>query len=1683
MHGHDHKQIPPQQPAVQQAAAQQVVSPRRLTPEEQKELNIRLWDALNDPREVQRFLDQGANFHYKRPVRNWTKEITIEWSASAYAFYKIIENFLHNTDTAVISRNYLTVKKLISKMSKSDFDEKFSDNISFYPGQPLFASLILIYEITKAKDFERKIKRLIHVCLEREANPNQVVRDGYSVLLVTTNHRDPLIAELLLLNGADPNQRYPRNADKAGWSFVECAIERDWPSVIILAVEKGVDPDQKLLYGDWTNKTIEQYLKSRGYDKQLQRLKLERESLILEAADEKSLPRLRSLLEERRANFQVKDKKTGDTLLHRAAAAGAGSEVLEYLIKDGKCGVNNNNTRQETPLFQAVDRGHVSTAAHLVHQGAVLDRTYGDAKVTLLEHALTKQCPVPMLDVLARPEPPKTVDQPIQGNLLPSLHLAARAGYTQAIEYFLDAKQADVNAKDQKGDTALQHAIRNKREQAVEVLLRRGARFDNDSKEDRALLDQKDTLPTIKKRLQNHLDSQRKQKEEEQRRAVINPPGVELLSAQPAPLTPTAALFKAADEKSLTQLRALRDPKADFQVRDEKTKDTLLHRAAAAGAESDVVDYLVECGVNSTNARQETPLYHAVDRGHVQTAAHLVQQGAYLDRIYGDEKITLLEHALTKRLPVAMLDVLAKPEPPKTIDQPIQGNQLPSLHLAAHVGHDQAIEYFIDTKKADVNAKDQKGDSALQHAVRQKQEQAVETLLRKGARFDGDSKEDQALLDQKDIPPAIKSRLENHLALQRRQKEERQVHIKKLTDVIFFAMFVDTIKVSPASATSGKTPVSLVEQLLQLALNSGLVLPTIRDEKRFGTFIKHRVLANNLLARQKPKDWYGVLEKDQKQRDQFQHDIQKAVKDYGDFTVNAVAIEIIANEICLNSNLKGKVKLEQLCKWLTTVLMTDPRLKVAPIDEQALQKVLVEELQFSCDETIHATQQEKIYQLRIKAAVDRYLHQRGQLTVDEKLAYELSQRLVDSLRKECKEIQKEKVGMKAKKVGIACRLIMEVLQTYPEGEPVLIFLKENPSRRDNFITVLFEKLKKEKMGNFSIEILEQQQYQNKLRDKIYAWLMSNKIRNISFSRGGSISRIGSPSRFDAKEMEQPEFEFTANQESFIEYFCSQLDDLYCKFKALDLKLVKRIDEKVDMVAKKVEENQDKFPQLNFRGFDIPTGSIAHFLTQAAVYLKDQSIEKAANRMARLFSGHTPTRRGQIVELAAQSIAYRYQHQIERLTPISVRDLALCAAYRAMEYITRCDENLVAKEPGFFSKLSANFSDYVYGRRQAPQLVTDLEDPVRVLMNGIVEGRSERDEMPIGTRDYKQWQPLHIFNNTGIIVRDEQQQPRLYTHVRLNKNPDGSPLYGFRYGTMAEVKQEGYIADDKTPLATALQSPVASSPTSSAVTTPSTPPDLTNPRISLSINKDMLQSPVASLTLSTVALSTSPGFTNPCIPPSINQEEKRQSLKPDSIGMPALIQTIKMKNNLLMIGKAHDNNDCFFDAVSQTLRAVKNVSLQNAKSLRMVCHKHSNDSKNETFKNWFPGVDGAKEFEEYKAQIQYTQTELDGLGKVAVWGEAARDGQVLCKAFSTHLHVINIDDKGNVTHQLITPTKIESIKPSEVNYNVPDIIHVACYRRHFVPLVSHSIYQQLYPNNERIDKPPGQPSATPQNTMR
>jgi cytohesin len=162
------------------------------------------------------------------------------------------------------------------------------------------------------------------------------------------------------------------------------------------------------------------------------------------------------LLIAKGADVNAKDEVYGWTPLHVAAINGH-KEVAELLIAKG-AEVNAKNDSGTTPLDWAIRRNHIETADLL--------RKHGGKTGEELEAAGKPAEPVAES---AKPEQPTAKAPDI------SIHEAATDGNIEAVKQHL-AAGANVNAKDDDGDTPLDQAILDKQTETADLLRKHGGK-------------------------------------------------------------------------------------------------------------------------------------------------------------------------------------------------------------------------------------------------------------------------------------------------------------------------------------------------------------------------------------------------------------------------------------------------------------------------------------------------------------------------------------------------------------------------------------------------------------------------------------------------------------------------------------------------------------------------------------------------------------------------------------------------------------------------------------------------------------------------------------------------------------------------------------------------------------------------------------------------------------------------------------------------------------------------------------------------------------------------------------------------------------------------------------------------------------------------------------------------------
>ena len=202
---------------------------------------------------------------------------------------------------------------------------------------------------------------------------------------------------------------------------------------------------------------------------------------LLLAAKVCSVETFTYMLDELNANIEACNA-IGDTVVH-CAVRNTNLGILRHLV-DRKVNLTSKNNaighprNQATPIFDAVFYGHAEATRILLDAGVGMEIEDERHSYTLLHVAAScksKRNAVAVATVLLDRGAVFTATraEADKGGNLP-LYLASLHDLSSMVELFLD-RGADINAKNNHGDTALHTAVNFNNINVVETLLRRGA--------------------------------------------------------------------------------------------------------------------------------------------------------------------------------------------------------------------------------------------------------------------------------------------------------------------------------------------------------------------------------------------------------------------------------------------------------------------------------------------------------------------------------------------------------------------------------------------------------------------------------------------------------------------------------------------------------------------------------------------------------------------------------------------------------------------------------------------------------------------------------------------------------------------------------------------------------------------------------------------------------------------------------------------------------------------------------------------------------------------------------------------------------------------------------------------------------------------------------------------------------
>ena len=301
---------------------------------------------------------------------------------------------------------------------------------------------------------------------------------GWPPMVRAAEYGQLAIVQTLLVRGADPlrgtiGNRLPLHfAAEGGYLAI----------VSLLLKQPSVDPNLK----DFTGQTALFKAANGGHDEVVELL-LQQESVdpdavtdhgftpLLQAIFERHQKVVKLLLDRADVNPNLRDTTYNQTPLWMASTAG--DEILRMFLQRKDVEINGKSRWGETPLYQAIQRNHLSAAKMLLEAGADPNIST-DVHTTALSWAAAEgsEESIQLLLNQAGIE----LDIPNQSGQTPLLR-AADAGHTKCIRMLLD-KGANVKHVDNEGRTALSLAAIKGHKVVAKILLKHDAEINAQDK-------------------------------------------------------------------------------------------------------------------------------------------------------------------------------------------------------------------------------------------------------------------------------------------------------------------------------------------------------------------------------------------------------------------------------------------------------------------------------------------------------------------------------------------------------------------------------------------------------------------------------------------------------------------------------------------------------------------------------------------------------------------------------------------------------------------------------------------------------------------------------------------------------------------------------------------------------------------------------------------------------------------------------------------------------------------------------------------------------------------------------------------------------------------------------------------------------------------------------------------------
>jgi ankyrin repeat protein len=481
------------------------------------------------------------------------------------------------------------------------------------------------------------------------------------------------------------------------------------------------------------------------------------EATPLHLAVEKNYPEIVLLLLAGGADINSKDNELS-TALHKACLAG-NMEMVKLLLSK-KALLNEENIFKKTPLFLAAENGHEQIALLLAQAGADLNINdeYGYSVFQLAcIHGLESLARFIVEKSSAKQE---LLAQKFESCLdwyhdyegYTPLHLASANGRKNIVSFLLE-RGADMQARTANDHSAFYLAVQGGYQEIVNIFRSRGIDLKKENENQdiffaaayggiKWLVDyylnnkgNPDALSRGNDYYNDYNDKSLLELAAGQGHLDI----IKLLAEHGAAVSPetdggNTALFRAVRNGHTSVVQYLLS-KGKIDINKENDYGfSLLHISAREG-HTEIVDLLLKAGaeINLKTGKytdEQTPLHLACLNRHSDTARLLVQAGADLHARDRDG-LSILHAACLGGITWLAQELITRGV---EINEQYSGyyEKGSALHLATQQGHTEIIKLLL-ANKADINGKNDDGETPLHVAAREGQLAAAELLLKNKA--------------------------------------------------------------------------------------------------------------------------------------------------------------------------------------------------------------------------------------------------------------------------------------------------------------------------------------------------------------------------------------------------------------------------------------------------------------------------------------------------------------------------------------------------------------------------------------------------------------------------------------------------------------------------------------------------------------------------------------------------------------------------------------------------------------------------------------------------------------------------------------------------------------------------------------------------------------------------------------